>query len=758
MNIAVPLLLDMDTFLARAEERGTPLEARAAEAVLGLLALCEARRRTGLPEPTEELAAELLHTLLPLYASATEEELPDYVAALVALADHTREAGRLNAKRHARLVARVHELAGGFRQAMTSPRRMTWPRLYGNLLRADGVDTTDPQAVRDWLDVFATRPYAERRAAFAFATSSAEEPLAEAAYAEALCAERSRQARLLLAGRLEAAAVAERVRPRPGEGRLVADAPADLSDDELDDWYDEQAATLADRWTAAGLDALLHGPFAYLSPGGGAVPGSLLTLTEAMAGTHLEMVGDEFAPLPPAPLPLSPEDQAAGLRATALPQLLERAAADPEGADDRTRELALTTGFLVHGQDGVLAAGPSAEAWRDGGPAEVTGLALNMLGALLAQLAEDEETAEEYDGEHLLTLYLLCGEAGTAQSLARLAALGDMWLVPPQHESVPVTSAGPSTGDYELPDVQALSAILGIPTLAESDREDLRPAAARLARLMDGLATLGVTERTGDALSLTPIGSALLREALLLGTGGAAADVFPTREQMRGWDAGRLVEAARHWPQPVARQTLGDWLAARGTAGWPPLLQAIATPCRPGPEPARRRSLLTALDTTLVPDETLHGLLADSVLGGWAEHLLSARGQEPATSAVPLSARAVLLVDELEAVRLAASLDHRLTADEDQPEPDLFDGLRAAFDKAAADWPGGGPALLTALTAADPHTTASLAQQLSHHPDRATAEQAGRAWRTFLTSGASHAGSRRTKRPARRARGKRGRS
>ncbi|MBW5484057.1 hypothetical protein [Streptomyces bambusae] len=754
MNIATPLLLDLDSFLARAEERGAPLETRAAEAVLGLLALCEARRRTGLPEPTEELAAELLHTLLPLYVSATEDELPDYVAALVALADHTHEAGRLNAKRHAKLVARVHELAGGFRQAMTSPRRTTWPRLYGNLLRADGVDTTDPRAVRGWLDVFAARPHAERRAAFAFAASSAEEPLGEAAYAEALCAERSGQARLLLAGRLEAAAVAERVRPRPGEGPLVADAPAGLSDDELDDWYDEQAAVLADRWTAAGLDALLHGPFAHLAPGGGAAPLPLLTLTEAMAGTRLEMVGDEFAPLPPAPLPASPEDQAALLRATPLPQLLERAAADPEGADDRTRELALATGFLVRGQDGVLGAGPSAEAWRDGGPAELTGLALNMLGALLAQLAEDEKTAEEYEGEHMLTLYLLCEQAGTAQSVARLAALSDMWLVPPKHESAPVASGGPATGDYELPDLQTLSAILGIPTLTAADREGLQPAATRLVHLMDGLAALGATERTGDALSLTPLGTALLREALLPGIGGAAADVFPTREQMRGWDAERMVAAARYWPKPVARQTLGDWLAAHGTDGWTPLFEALAAPC-PGPEPARRRALLTALDGTAVPDETLHRLLADPVLGAWAEQLLSARGQAPATPAVPLSARAVRLVDELEAVRLAASLDHRMTANENEPEPGLFDGLRAAFDKAAADWPGGGPALLMALTAADPHITAFLAQPLSHHPDRATAEQARRAWRTFLTGGEARAGSRRTKRPARRVGGKR---
>ncbi|MCY0957633.1 hypothetical protein [Streptomyces sp. H27-H5] len=750
MNTATPLLLDLDSFLARAEERGAPLDARAAEAVLGLLALGEARRRTGLPEPTEELAEELLHILLPLYVSATEEELPGFVAALVALIDHTHEAGRLNAKRQAKLVARVRELAGGFTQAMTSPRRLTWPRLYGNLLRAAGVDATDPRAVRDWLEAFAARPQAERNAAFGFASSSPNEPFAEAAYAEALCAERSRQARPLLAARLEAVALAEQVRPRPGEGLLVADAPVGKPDDERDDWYEAQAAVLTDRWTAAGLDTLLRGPFVHLAPGGGSAPTPLLALVEAMAGQHLEMYGDAFAPLPPAPLADSPEEQAALLRSAPLPQLLARAAADPQGADGRTRELALASGFLVREQGGALSAGPSAEAWREGGPAELTGLALNLLGVLLAQSAEEEETAEEYEGEHLITLYLLCEQAGMTQSVARMAALNDMWFVPPGHESAPDASV-PATGDYELPAPQALSAVLGLPALTESDRTDLIPSAARLVRLMDRLAALGITERTGDALSLTPLGSALLRDILLVGLEGEAADVFPTREQALAWDAERLVAAAQWWPKRAARQTVGDWLDAQGTDGWTPLFEAISAAC-PEDEPARRRALLAALDAMVVPGEALYALLADPVLGGWAEHALHARGQAPAPSAVPLSARAVYLVDALEAVRSAASLEHRMTAAANEEEPELFAEVHAVFDKAAAAWPGGGPALLTALTAADPYTSAFLAEQLSRHPDRATAEQARRAWRAFQTSGTTRFPGRK---PAKRAGGKR---
>lgn len=751
MNTATPLLLDLDSFLARAEERGAPLDARAAEAVLGLLALGGARRRTGLPEPTEELAEELLHILLPLYVSATEEELPGFVAALVALIHHTHEAGRLNAKRQAKLVTRVHELAEGFTQAMTSPRRLTWPRLYGNLLRAAGVDATDPRAVRDWLEAFAARPHAERHAALGFASSSPNGPLAEAAYAQALCAERSRQARPLLATRLEAVALAQQVRPRPGEGRLVADAPAGEPNDERDDWYEAEAAVLADRWTAAGLDTLLRGPFAHLAPGGGSTAAPLLALAEAIADQHLEIFGDGFAPLPPAPLPDSPEEQAALLRSAPLPQLLSRAAADPQGADERTRELALSSRFLVRDQGGTLIAGPSAGTWRDGGPAELTGLALNLLGVLLAQLAVEEETAEEYDGEHLLTLYLLCEQAGMTQSVARMAALKAMWFVPPGHESAPDASV-PATGDYELPSPQALSAILGIPALTESDRADLTPSATRLVRLMDRLAALGITERTGDAVSLTPLGFALLRDALLLGIGGEAADVSPARERMLAWDAEQLVAAAQWWPKRAARQAVGDWLAAQRTDGWTPLFAAISA-ARPGAEPSRRRALLATLAATTVPDEALYALLADPVLGGWAEHTLHTRGQAPDPSAVPLSARAVYLVDTLEAVRSAASLDHRMTAAANEEQPELFAEVQAAFDKAAAAWPGGGPALVTALTAADPYTAAFLAQQLSHHPDRATADQARRAWLTFQTSGTTR--SQGAKKPAKRAGGKR---
>ncbi|MFE3761230.1 hypothetical protein ACFXPI_05625 [Streptomyces sp. NPDC059104] len=176
----------------------------------------------------------------------------------------------------------LRELTEGFVHAMTSPRRVTWPRLYGNLLRSDGVDVADPRAVRDWFAGFTARPYAERRSVLGFATPAGDEPLGQAAYAEVLCAERSSQARLLLAGRVETVALAERVRPQPGESPLIRDAPTGEPDGEREDWYDEQTGILAYRWTAAGLDALLHGPYAHLAPGGCAFA-PLLAFVEDMA-------------------------------------------------------------------------------------------------------------------------------------------------------------------------------------------------------------------------------------------------------------------------------------------------------------------------------------------------------------------------------------------------------------------------------------------------------------------------------------------
>src|SRR6266571_5578440 len=144
--------------------------------------------------------------LLPLYVSAIPADLAGYPAVLVALIGYTHQAGKLNAKRRDRLIAEVETLRPQFESAMTSQRRVTWARLYGQLLRAEGVDAADLRAVGAWVDAFACRPYPQRRAAlglealddFAGPDSGGAAPLASAAFFRALIGERSRQAHLLL--------------------------------------------------------------------------------------------------------------------------------------------------------------------------------------------------------------------------------------------------------------------------------------------------------------------------------------------------------------------------------------------------------------------------------------------------------------------------------------------------------------------------------------------------------------------------------
>ncbi len=144
VNSMAPFNLDLAPLLDWGSRHGDPLDGRAAEAVVGLLALSGARRRTGLPEPAAELVKELMLVLLPLYVSVIPADLAGYPAVLVVLTGYTHEAGRLNARRRDRLIAEVETLRPQFESAMTSQRRVTWARLYGQLLRAEGVDAARP--------------------------------------------------------------------------------------------------------------------------------------------------------------------------------------------------------------------------------------------------------------------------------------------------------------------------------------------------------------------------------------------------------------------------------------------------------------------------------------------------------------------------------------------------------------------------------------------------------------------------------------
>jgi hypothetical protein len=735
VNSVTPLDLDVAVLLDWGSRHGDPLDPRAAEAVVGLLALSGARRRTGLPEPSAELVKELMLVLLPLYVSADPADLAAYPAVLVALIGYTHAEGKLNARRRDRLIAEVETLRPQFESAMTSRRRVTWARLYGQMLRAEGVDAADPRAVGAWVDALAGRPYPQRRAALGLAASGGSDaresggvsPLASAAFVRALTGERSRQARLLLAQRLESVVLREQLAGHDGTP-LVAEAPQGMEDQEVaGSWYDAQAGFLADRWTAAGLDALLRGQAARLAPGLDR-PAPLLSVVEELAVTHLEMFGSGVVPLAPAPLPAAAQELGAAVRAAPLPASLAATVADPDHADTRLLELALASGFLRRGVEGPLLPGTAAEIWQDGTPAELAGLALDMLGALLAQLARDEETAEEFPGENLLLLYSLYERAGIPQSLAWQAAVDSEWILSPETGAAPDVSVT-ADGPYQLPAVPVLSKLTGIPGLTEDDRDELEPAALRLARVVDQLAGLGITTRAGDAIALTPLGSALVRDALIVGTTELdenAAASFPTQDEVLSWDARHLAGAVGNWPEVAARQVLREWLTARGPAGWGTLLPALSTQVSDGAAVAGP-GLMRLVELGAAPAEVLRGAVPDGVIGAFAERALRLRGLPPGDEGVPASARAVLLAGELEEVSRAAFLAHRTAGADPGSDPWLPPELKEAFDHAADGWSGGAAALLAALAGAMPGTFRLLAGPLSQHPDPDVARAARRA-------------------------------
>ncbi|AUG79022.1 hypothetical protein CFP65_4268 [Kitasatospora sp. MMS16-BH015] len=152
--------------LAWAAEAGLPpVPEEAVRTVLTLLEFGDAQLHDGFPELTSPVVEQLLYERMYLYVQPAEQ--PEaYGAAVRLLIDHQRAARRLNAKRWERLHEEAEwqgELLCGL---LRQPHLVTWPRLYTLLLRADGVDTADPAAVRAWLDAFRELPETERLAAF----------------------------------------------------------------------------------------------------------------------------------------------------------------------------------------------------------------------------------------------------------------------------------------------------------------------------------------------------------------------------------------------------------------------------------------------------------------------------------------------------------------------------------------------------------------------------------------------------------------
>ncbi|QNP66142.1 hypothetical protein [Streptomyces genisteinicus] len=697
----------LDDFLdwAAREPGGAP-PARPADAVLTLLALHGADRRAGVPEPTPRLVARLLREDLPGLLWASEEEADAVPGVLRSLAECVRQSGRLNAKRHGRLLAAVDEAAPEFRRAAADPERLTWHRWYASRLRADGTDPDDPGAVRAWLDARAGTPRARRT------------PLPEGVH-RADVADRTFAVRALLAELLLAAFARDARDPGPA-GPLLPSPPldADRPDDALGDALERTADALTDRWTAAGLSAALAGAHADLAPGPGALPHA--GLADRLLDEHLDYVGDSSVPLPPPPALPEPGTVRDLLHAAPLPAAL---AAGAFGDDEELREVSERCGLP----------GPATAVWNDGTPQELTELAADVLAAQAERMPPVTGPGEAYSFDAAHLLYSLCERGGTPDSIARKTADARSDGLPPEQEDAPAPVSGGAPAAYELPSAGELARLFGVSAVTDAERAELDLPAQGLAALVDRLAATGCVFRAGDAYGLTPLGAAALRHVLAVGRVAA-----PDRDTVASWDAAGTVTAARHWPTRIAAAALAAWIARRGGTdeAWGELLAAVSAAKASDPSLARARDYFARLELAGVPAAALRAALTDPVTGAAARRALLARGEQVPEDPVPLTARAVTLVEELDQcwiddmlgqVRRAAEEGAGMPAPGDDPP----DTVLPAFDAAASEWPGGGAALAAALGRADPVTAPRILTALhGRHPDRRVADAAAHAERT----------------------------
>ncbi|GAA2446267.1 hypothetical protein [Streptomyces lavendulocolor] len=711
----------LDDFLGWAdkerEARGeAPLPARTADAVLTLLALRGADRRTGVPEPATRLLGPVLHEDLPVLLWGTPAEVDAVPAVLTALADHVRAAGRLNAKRHARLLAAVDEAVPEFRRAMADPWNLTWPRWYASLLRADGVDADDPDAVRAWLAAHESTPRAERPGLPA--------PLHRSDVAAHTFAVRVRFGELLLE------AFARDVEAPSPAGPLLAGPPldADRPDEALPAELERTAAALSDRWTAAGLgDALAEpdGPHAALAPSPESIPH--FALVDRLLGEHLDYYGDSALPLPPPPALPAPGEIKALLHAAPLPAALAA------GSADAPRELAER-----------CFTGPAATVWADGTPEEVTELAADILAAVVDDIGATSDSEYAQDAAHLL--YALYERGGTADSVVRKAAEHGDLPVDPELEDAPVpVPEGGAYHPYEMPPPDRLPALLGVPSLGEGDRSELEPRARALADVVDRLAATGCVFRAGDAYGPTPLGCAVLRHVL-----AAGHVATPDDEEVSEWEAAQVVTAVRIWPTQTAVDTLTRWTAGRGVTAWSELLGAVEAAVSADFQAAGTATLLGRFDLAGIPAEALRAALTQPLTGAHAHRLLDGRGEATGRDAdrVPLSARAVLVLETLEDRRhqdLRRYVEAAYGREPGEVDPSTFPWLLPdAFDAAASTWPGGTPALVEDILRAHPATALAVLEALAeHHPDPRTATLAARTARSTAKDTGTASGSRR---------------
>ncbi|MFE7379545.1 hypothetical protein ACFU9F_04145 [Streptomyces zhihengii] len=698
----------LDDFLdwAAREPGGAP-PARPADAVLTLLALHGADRRAGVPEPTPRLVARILREDLPGLLGASPEEAAAVPAVLRSLADCVRQSGRLNAKRHARLLAAVDEAAPEFGEAVDDPARLTWHRWYAARLRADGTDAGDRAAVRAWLDTHARTPRADRV------------PLPGGLH-RADVAARTFAVRALLAELLLAAFARDAHEPGPA-GPLLPAPPlaADRPDDALGDALEEIADALTDRWTAEGLSAALAGAHADLAPGPAALPHA--ALADRMLDEHLDYYGDSAVPLPPPPALPGPGAVRELLHAAPLPAAL---AAGTFGDDEDLREVSERCGLP----------GPATAVWTDGTPAELTELAADVLAAQAERmpLVTGPQEAYSFDAAHLL--YSLYERGSTPESVARKTADARADGLPPELEDAPAPLSPGAPAAYALPSAGELARLFGVAAVTEADRAALDVPAQGLAALVDQLAATGCVFRTGDAYGLTPLGAAAMRHVLAVGRVAA-----PDRDTVAIWDAAGTVGAARHWPARIGAAALADWAARHGGTdeAWGRLLDAVAAVKTADLSLTRTSDYFARLDLAGVPGTALRAALTDPVTGAAARRVLLARGEQAPEDQVPLTARATVLAEELDQCWIDDMLAHveRRTAAGGTGIPGPADippdTLLPVFDASASEWPGGPAALTEALAHAAPATAPRvLATLQAHHPDRTVANAAAHARKT----------------------------
>ncbi|MFD5770871.1 hypothetical protein ACFWIN_34260 [Streptomyces sp. NPDC127049] len=574
----------LDQFLALLDgrpEHRDPAFLRAAEAVLGLLALRGADRTGGMPEPAPELVRQLLVEDLPAFVYAPPGDLAAYPAVLGALADC------FDGELRRRVAAVVGEAAPDFERAMNDPGNLTWHRWYASLLRTVGADLGDAEDVRRRIGALEGAPLPDGvlRADLMGRTALADTVLAEAV----------------------ARAYVRDAEEPPAAGPVVTDHAVAAG-------VGRVTAALLDRWTAAGLADQLTGAYASFAPGPDDFPH--LVLADALLDEHMDYYGDPSIPVPPP------------------------------------AAVAGATGDVERHADALLAA--------------------------VEELAEEEY--EPYGGEAPHLLYALYQRGCAADSVARRAAEYEDWTVDPALEDVPVTVPEGVTGGYVTPPVPELVRLLGSAGIGEEDRARLEGPARELAVVADRLAATGLVLRSGDAFGLTPRGAATVR--YLLRVRRIAA---PTATEAAAWPARDLLVAAAQWPHAPAARVLAAWLHARGDTAeaWSELLAAFGPAHAHAAEGADVRALFGLLDTAAAPPGALRGALRDPVIGAWALDALRARGEEADAVQVPVSARALRVLDRLPGKR--GPLESR----------------RAAFDAAAADWPGGSAALVREMAAAD---------------------------------------------------------